>query len=160
MIQISEELLKHIRAEGEKSYPNECCGILFGKIGKNQEKAAERSEPVFNAFAGEETYHRFLIPPEVLLQAELAARKAGEDIVGFYHSHPDCAAVPSEYDRTHAFPVYSYLIVSVREKRALEVRSFELFEEEGESCFKEERMTEPHKKETALREEQNREKEV
>lgn len=138
MIQISEELLARVRAEGEKSYPDECCGILFGRIEEDQRKVAERIEPVCNSFAKEEKYHRFLIPPEVLMRAELTARRAGEDIVGFYHSHPDCAAVPSEYDRTHAFPIYSYIITSVKKGRASEVNSFELFCAGEDSRFQEE----------------------
>lgn len=135
MIQISEEVLARIRAEGEKSYPDECCGILFGSIREDRTKVAERIEPVCNSFSEEEKYHRFLITPETMLRAELSARKSGEDIVGFYHSHPDCGAVPSEYDRVHAFPVYSYLITSVRKGKAAETDSFELFCEKEDSCF-------------------------
>lgn len=135
MIRISEELLAYIRAEGEKSYPDECCGILFGRIEEDQTKVAERIEPICNSFAQEEQYHRFLISPETMLRAELSARKNREDIVGFYHSHPDCPAQASEYDRAHALPVYSYIITSVREGRAAETNSFELFYEKEDSRF-------------------------
>lgn len=135
MIQISEKLLARICEEGEKSYPDECCGILFGSVGEDRIKAAERIEPVCNSFTEEEKYHRFLITPETMLWAELSARERGEDIVGFYHSHPDCEAVPSEYDRVHAFPVYSYLITSIRKGKAAETASFELFCEKEDSSF-------------------------
>ena len=58
--------------------------------------------------------NRYLISPRDLLEAEKAARALGLDIVGVYHSHPDHPARPSEFDREHAFPWYSYIIVSVR----------------------------------------------
>lgn len=61
-----------------------------------------------------------------MLKAERAARKKRLDIVGFYHSHPDCKAFPSEFDRAHALPVYSYIIVSVVKGSAVDTRSFVL----------------------------------
>lgn len=126
MIHISDGLLAAICAEGEKQYPDECCGIIYGRLISGHEKYAECLEPVPNASQKDEMYHRFLIPPEKMLQAELHARKCGQDIVGFYHSHPDCEALASEYDRAHACPVYSYIIVSVANGKAGETRSFEL----------------------------------
>ena len=62
-----------------------------------------------------EQYHRFLITAEDMMQAELDARKLGLEIVGFYHSHPDHPARPSDYDRDHALPFYSYIILRVAE---------------------------------------------
>lgn len=110
--------------DAEKRYPEECCGIIFGRI--NDSKTAECVEAVNNAFDKSEQYHRFEITPETMLKAELTARKKGLDIIGFYHSHPDCEAFPSEYDRTHAIPVYSYIIISVIKGEAFITRSFVL----------------------------------
>jgi proteasome lid subunit RPN8/RPN11 len=60
------------------------------------------------------------------MRAELAARKEGRDVLGFYHSHPDHPAEPSDFDREHALPFYSYIIVSVEKGRAVNLRSWEL----------------------------------
>ena len=131
MIYITLELEQQIRREGEKYYPDECCGILFGELseqdsGSQTVKRVKSLLPVVNSFSDGERYHRFLITPETMLQAELEARRRGQDIVGFYHSHPDHPAIPSEYDRAHALPVYSYVITAVAANVAVELNSFEL----------------------------------
>lgn len=132
MIYIARELAQQVRAEGEKYYPDECCGILFGELseqasGSQMVKRVESILPVNNSFSDGERYHRFLITPETMLQAELEARRRGQDIVGFYHSHPDHPAIPSEYDRVHALPMYSYMITAVVQQDAVALNSFELF---------------------------------
>lgn len=129
MIRISEELLRAIKLEGEKNYPDECCGFLVGQIGPEGEKHAEEIWRVANASILEEMYHRFFIPAEAMLDAERKARRQGREIIGFYHSHPDCDAVPSEFDRKNALPVYSYIITAVLKKNALDIRSWELKQE-------------------------------
>lgn len=129
MIVLSEELLKAIRREGEKSYPDECCGILYGRLLTEQEKTVEEIEPVENGSEEEEKYHRFLITPEIMRKAELHAREKGLDITGFYHSHPDDKAVPSKYDTDRAFPIYSYIIASVENSRTVDVQSWQLSQE-------------------------------
>ena len=73
--------------------------------------------PIVNAREDGEQYHRFLITAEDMMQAELEARRLGLEIVGFYHSHPDHPAKPSDYDRDHALPFYSYIILRVAEGR-------------------------------------------
>lgn len=135
MIYITDELQQQIKAEGEKYYPNECCGILLGKLEKmgtdgQNVKRISSILPVNNSFSDEEQYHRFLITSEMMMQAELEARKHKQDIVGFYHSHPNNPAFPSEYDRIHALPVYSYIITSVVFEIAIKMNSFELSAEE------------------------------
>jgi proteasome lid subunit RPN8/RPN11 len=126
LIIANEAVLKGIAAEGEKSYPNECCGIIFGRVGEKGEKRVEFIKPIRNSRAAEERYHRFRIEPGDYLRAEVFAAENGLDIIGFYHSHPDHPAVPSEYDREHAFPYYSYIIVSVCEGRVEDITSWEL----------------------------------
>lgn len=138
MITISSKMIKQILREGEAAYPNECCGILFGRVIDEEYKIAETMQSIPNSFDEGETYHRFLITPEQMLKAEWKARSENRDIVGFYHSHPDCPAVASEYDREHALPIYSYLITSVRKQQAAEVRSWQLMN--GKE-FYEERMS-------------------
>ena len=98
MLKLSRQIENEIRQAGADAYPNECCGIMFGSEDGEQ-------------------YHRFLITAEDMMQAELEARRLGLEIVGFYHSHPDHPAKPSDYDRDHALPFYSYIILRVAEGR-------------------------------------------
>jgi len=95
----------------------------------------------------ENRHNRYLIPPEVILRTEREARAEGSDIIGYYHSHPDHPSKPSAFDREHAWPGYSYLIVSVRGDgsagggRARDERSWRLsndrkrFDEEPIECL-------------------------
>lgn len=141
MIIISENLINGIKAESEKYYPNECCGIIFGKICEDTDiKYGESTRSIINTFDENEKYHRFLISSEDMMYAELYSRKNNIDVVGFYHSHPDCQAVASEYDRAHALPVYSYIIVSVEKGKAVDVKSWELNVENETSVFHSEKI--------------------
>ena len=96
-----------IRAHGRKAFPHECCGALLGRDGV-----------VHEAFALPNTTEdgprrRFLVRPDDYRAAEKRAREAGLELLGFYHSHPDHPARPSQYDLDHAWPSFSYVIVSV-----------------------------------------------
>jgi proteasome lid subunit RPN8/RPN11 len=134
-------MLSEIKAECESCYPNECCGILFGDMENDSGiKYARMIQSITNSFEDGERYHRFLITAESMMRAEQYARRNRLDIVGFYHSHPDCEAVASEYDRAHALPVYSYIIVSVRDGRAVDIRSWELDVSENGTVFNSERL--------------------
>ncbi|MBR5421201.1 MAG: M67 family metallopeptidase [Lachnospiraceae bacterium] len=123
---IGAEALAQARKDAERAYPDECCGIFYGKIYEGCNKEVMRAESIRNAFDETERFHRFRIPAEQMLAAELKARREELDIVGFYHSHPDHDPVPSEYDRSHALPVYSYLIIACREGRAAETENWVL----------------------------------
>jgi len=127
MIEISDALREIIKKEGEKAHPNECCGVIFGEFA--EDKKAVLVNPILNSFGDDEKYHRFLITPEDMLKAELKAREMKLEIIGFYHSHPDCPAKPSDYDRTHALPFYSYVIASVMDGKAADITSWELSED-------------------------------
>jgi proteasome lid subunit RPN8/RPN11 len=127
MIQLPADLITLIRAEGEKAYPAECCGILLGKIQyDDNSRIAEEIMPIDNAREKKDQHNRFLIEDRDLMQAELYARRQGREVLGFYHSHPDHPAKPSEYDRQHALPYYSYVIVAVKNGEAAELTSWEL----------------------------------
>lgn len=126
MIYLSKDVIHHILKDGSERYPEECCGIIFGKLNESGEKTAEYAETADNGSDKSEKYHRFEITPEIMLKAELTARKKKLDIIGFYHSHPDCEAFPSEFDRTHALPVYSYIIMSVVNGKTVRTKSFVL----------------------------------
>ena len=128
MIEITQELLLQINEEAEKSYPNECCGFIIGILNVPKNKTAEEIIPCDNQFDENEKFHRFLIRPEEMLKVQRNAAKSGKDIIGFYHSHPDCRAIPSEYDRTHALPIYSYVIASAVKGKTAEILSWTLDE--------------------------------
>ena len=113
MIKCTKEIEKSIREFGEQEYPNECCGLLFGKINSDNSKEITEILPISNAQNEENRYNRFLITPKDMIKGELYARKHNVDIIGFYHSHPDHPAKPSQFDLEHAWPVYSYIITSV-----------------------------------------------
>ncbi|WP_322802159.1 M67 family metallopeptidase [Thermoflexus sp.] len=126
---------EQIRAHVEAGYPAEACGIFLGRE-RDGARIVERLRLVDNRWAHpEEQTHRFLIPPEEVLAAEREAAAEGLDILGFFHSHPDHPARPSDFDREHAWPWYAYLIVSVENGRATDWRVWEL--KEDRSAFME-----------------------
>ena len=126
LIVLSQPQVVAINAHGESDYPYECCGLLIGLFKEDGSKEVVETYPISNAREEEAKRNRFLIRPEELLAGERAAVQKGLDVVGFYHSHPDDAAVPSGYDLDHAWPIYSYIIVSVREGSARDLRSWEM----------------------------------
>jgi proteasome lid subunit RPN8/RPN11 len=138
MISLTEGHLAAIRAHGERDYPHECCGLLVGRFGEDGLKAVVETYPISNAREEGAKRTRFLIRPEELLRGERHARSRGLEVIGFYHSHPDAPAVPSAYDLEHAWPTYSYVVVSVRAGRAAELRSWEMASDR--SRFSEEEM--------------------
>lgn len=126
MIDLGADLIAAVRRHGEADYPHECCGLLIGALAAGGAKSVDEVVPISNAREAGERRNRFLIAPEELLRGERLARERQREVVGFYHSHPDCPAVPSQFDLEHAWPVYSYVIVSVRQGHAEDVLSWEL----------------------------------
>ena len=130
---LSAALQRQIEAEGVAAYPNECCGILIGRdvseAGRVMRRVVDRIEPGRNAFEAGEQYHRFSIDPLQQLKAERAAEAEGKLVLGYYHSHPDHPARPSEYDRQHAWPFYSYVIVSIAKGEPVDMTSWVLDEQ-------------------------------
>jgi proteasome lid subunit RPN8/RPN11 len=132
-------LEKNIRTDGEAAYPNECCGVLIGDIDNEGIKTAKSTLAIDNAREDGEQYHRFLITPEDMMKAEQTARSMKLDVIGFYHSHPDHPSAPSGYDKDHALPVYSYVIVSVDKGKAQVLTSWELTDDRSD--FMQEEIT-------------------
>lgn len=124
MITISEKELTAIREHGISDYPYECCGLLLGRFGPDGKTVTE-TYPISNAREESAKRNRFLITPEELMKGERYARDHDLEVVGFYHSHPDSPAVPSQYDLEHAWPTYSYIIVSTRADQATDLFSWE-----------------------------------
>ena len=135
MLKLSKATFDAIRKHGEQAFPHECCGVLFGKINGEQRVVGE----VFvieNQFEEAERYHRFLITPDNYREAEKVARAKKVDIIGFYHSHPDSPSVASKYDLDHAFPWFSYVIVSIMKNKYHDIHSWVM--EDDRSKFNEE----------------------
>ena len=126
MLELAPQHRTVISAHGEQDYPHECCGLLIGHFSESGVKVVAETYPISNAREIEAKRNRFLIRPEELMRGERHAADKGLDVVGFYHSHPDHPAVPSQYDLEQAWPVYSYIVVAVSAGRAGDLRSWEL----------------------------------
>ena len=124
MIRISKEQLAEIREHCVRDYPYECCGLLLGRY-RADEKVVSETYPISNAREESAKRNRFLIEPVELMRGERYAREHDLEVVGFYHSHPDSPAVPSKYDLEHAWPTYSYIIVSTSADKAGDLFSWE-----------------------------------
>ncbi len=140
MIELNQQQLNEIRRHGERDYPYECCGLLIGRFAEAGHKVVTETYSISNAREEAAKRNRFLIQPEELMRGEKYARERRLDVVGFYHSHPDHPAVPSQYDLEHAWPTYSYIIVSVRQGSASDLFSWEL--ETDRSRFNSEEISE------------------
>jgi proteasome lid subunit RPN8/RPN11 len=125
-VRVAADTLARVRACAEAAYPAECCGAL---IGDGAGAAAPATVVGSLPLANEATYRswcRFHIGSDAVRAAERAAAACGRELVGFYHSHPDHPAVPSREDLAHAWPWYTYLIVSVDFHRAGVIRAWTL----------------------------------
>ena len=128
-LQLSAEHIAIIRREAEQGYADEVCGFLYGRDNGDDREILD-VVPVVNQ-QDHNRARRFLVTPEQFRAAEARARRSGQDLLGIYHSHPDHPAIPSEYDREHALPFYSYVIVSVRGGTSAELRSWLLLDDRG-----------------------------
>jgi proteasome lid subunit RPN8/RPN11 len=126
MIALAAKQKDEICRQGEAEYPHECCGLLIGQLSDDGRKTVVEIYPVSNAREEEAKHNRSLILPDEYVRGERHARARGLDVVGNYHSHPDHPAMPSQFDLDHAWPTWSYIIVSVREGSAVELRSWEM----------------------------------
>ena len=126
-LQLCAQHLETIRQHSVQDYPNECCGVLLGEV-NGESKQVREVVPLRNLRHDEERAreivplddpereserNRYLLDPRDQLRVEKDARARGLDVLGYYHSHPDHPARPSTYDREHAWPWYSYVIISV-----------------------------------------------
>ena len=114
----------HIHDHAKETYPEECAGALIGVDTGDIKLVVDvwRAENTHE----EDRARRFLIEPLQIKEFEERARERDMDVLGFYHSHPDHPAEPSEYDRERAWPYYSYVIASVGEDKVEDMRSWVL----------------------------------
>ncbi len=126
---ISGYLAEKIRAHSAETYPHECCGALLGRDSEVGSPDAVREVlsllPLINR-RDDSPRNRFSVTADDVRAAEKAASEEGFDVVGWYHSHPDHPARPSQYDRDHAWPWYSYMIVSVQNGAPQDMTSWRL----------------------------------
>lgn len=153
-LKLQPEQIEAIHRHAAAEYPAECCGALLGHVDaafkqvtevvaiSNLRHDAARAEELIplKQPGRESERNRYLIDPREQIRVEKEARARGLSVLGYYHSHPDHPASPSEYDREHAWPWYSYVIVSVEAGTARDTRSWVLaddrsrFEAETVDC--------------------------
>lgn len=145
ILEVRNEHLGTMGDGAERAYPQECCGLLLGRtqgegkilveVWETENVWDEDSIQTFQHRPHEDTSdergvftseRRYTIAPDVMLAAQRYARDAQLEIIGIYHSHPDCPAVPSECDRQWAWQNYSYVIVSVIAGKSADFQSWQL----------------------------------
>ncbi len=145
-LKLTPQQLELIRQHGIRDYPSECCGMLLGHANgaqkevrevvplKNLRRDPERAQKILplGSQGRESERNRFLIDPQDQLTVEKGARAREMDVLGYYHSHPDHPARPSDYDREHAWPCYSYVIVSVEYGEAKDLTSWILSDDRSQ----------------------------
>ena len=124
-IVLSEMQQRQIFDQLEAAYPNEGAGFLLGHFDA-RDIVIDEVIAAENASAAEEQHHRFVMTPQVWMRLEDEADRRGLTLIGCYHSHPDSPALPSTFDMAHSLPNFLYIIVSVFQGRAREMRSWEL----------------------------------
>jgi proteasome lid subunit RPN8/RPN11 len=113
MIRIESEAWAAMVAHARQAYPNECCGAMLGSTGDDA-KNVRVAMPLENAYDGAQAT-RYELRPEDLLAADKAARERHMDLIGIYHSHPDCDAYFSKTDLQNSCPWYSFVVLSIQQ---------------------------------------------
>src|SRR5208282_4437346 len=125
MLKIGKTEFDEIRGHGEETYPHECCGVLLGEM-REDERVVTSIARCGNTRV-DSPQNRYHIDPRELVRIQRQGRERGEDIVGFYHSHPDHPARWSQTDLAEAHWLgCSYVITSVEKGKAVVTNSFEL----------------------------------
>jgi proteasome lid subunit RPN8/RPN11 len=124
-VHLAPRVVSTIQRHAAAAYPYECCGALIGTKGDTGLTDVIQALELENV-TDEGPRRRFRVSPREYQQSEAQARQLGAELVGFYHSHPDHPAEPSQYDLDHAWPNFSYVIVSVRAGATADLRSWRL----------------------------------
>jgi proteasome lid subunit RPN8/RPN11 len=130
MLRLPRALADAMRRHAERDYPEECCGVLLGRVDLRDRdgiRVVVEVRACANARAG--THDRYAIAPQELIAAQRETRERGLAIVGFYHSHPDHPAEPSATDAAEAYwPECVYVIVSITQGKAGAMNAFQMAE--------------------------------
>jgi proteasome lid subunit RPN8/RPN11 len=129
MIELDAKAVEAIRRHGREAYPEECCGALVGTAEDGAARVT-RIERIENSRRGERE-RRYSIDPLEYARVERSADSEGLAVLGFYHSHPDHPAVPSQYDRERGLPFFHYIVLAVAAGSPGEIASFVLSEDRG-----------------------------
>ena len=116
MITLSKTLFSDLQSHGEEAFPEECCGAMFGRV-DGVKKLVNKLVRLDNKWEDTQTetkYRRFKVGPDDYQYLESMAKKEQTTLLGFYHTHPNHPAVPSETDALYAWPFFSYIILSVK----------------------------------------------
>jgi proteasome lid subunit RPN8/RPN11 len=124
-VRLSQTLQQRIFKQMEATFPNEGGGFLLGTK-QGADMLIQDVIQVENVFETEEQYHRYAMTPQNWMKMEDEAEARNLTLVGYYHSHPNHVAIPSEYDREHALPNFIYIITSVMNGEAVEMLVWEL----------------------------------
>ena len=135
---VKQSCQDEMNAHAEETFPEECCGTMLGRELEDGSREIVKIIRVENT-KGENRERRFLIDPRALLNAERRAKDEGLDVLGIYHSHPDHPSQASEFDRVHAMPFWSYLIISCMQGKTASIQSWRL--KEDRSAFDEEELS-------------------
>jgi len=123
-LRLTKPQIDAIRTHGEAIYPHECCGFLIGTV-EGDVTVVDTVIPAANT-RDDSPNNRYAIDPMELQSIDREAGKRNMGVVGIYHSHPDVAARPSEFDREHACPWYCYAIVSIVKGQSQELLNWKL----------------------------------
>jgi proteasome lid subunit RPN8/RPN11 len=131
-LRLTSQVREEIRAHGARGYPHEVCGALLGREvtagGNGSTREVTAVLPLENQRT-DSPHNRFSVAPGDTLHAERVAGERGLELLGWYHTHPDHPARPSEFDREHAWPWYSYLILSVAAREPGDMTSWRLVDD-------------------------------
>jgi len=130
MLLLSEEIGRGIREHGARGYPNEACGAMLG-VDREENREVRALFPLINR-RDDSPRNRFSVTAEDVRGAERAAAQQGLELIGWYHSHPDHPARPSDFDRDQAWPWYSYVIVSVAAGEPRDLTSWRLADDRSQ----------------------------
>ncbi len=146
-LKMSADIAQRIRQHGAETYPHECCGALLGRdsVDADATTAGGVQLPLREVAAlypltnrrDDSPHNRFSVTSEDVREAEKAALGKNLDVVGWYHSHPDHPAKPSQFDREHAWPWYSYVIVSVANGKPTDMTSWRLSDDRSDYASEE-----------------------
>jgi proteasome lid subunit RPN8/RPN11 len=126
MLKLSRASYDALRGHGEQTYPDECCGVLLGRFDDDGSRVVTSTARCGNTRT-DSARNRYNIDPKELVRIQRQGRERGEDIVGFYHSHPDHPARWSTTDHAEAHWLgCSYVITAVEKGKAATTNSFEL----------------------------------
>ena len=140
MLRIGKPEWERIRRHGEETYPHECCGVLVGELGSDGIKSVQATVRCDNQ-RSDSLRNRYGIDPRDVVRIQREARERGQDIIGFYHSHPDHPARWSQTDLAEAhWTGCSYVITSIMDGIATQTNSFNLVGGEENKQFEDEEI--------------------